>query len=462
MSLHLDEDFWEDLLAFIEEGKVIPVIGQGVVTFGPEDEPFYPWIAGRLAERLSIPPSELDEPPTLNRVATAFHLRGKDQPNVLYTRFFRTLKEECPEPGPLLRALAQVGAFKLFLSTTVDPLLENALNSERYGGEPCTEAVSYSEGLDRNDLPARMRDLNGPLVYHLFGKASVQPEFVLWEADMLETVIDLHDQLKRTGTVDNLSRDLKEHGLLLLGLSFSDWLVRLFLRITQQEKLSLRVHPAYLADSPDKMLPSDMVMFFGAVTRSVHVVRCCPKEFTRELARRWLLKHPRDTMPPPAPLKPMPKEMPRGAVFVSYAREDEDAVRRLIGGLQEAGCTVWYDRERLKPGAYWPSELEDEVKSRCGLFVSVVSRTTESSPEGYYHRERNWAAERYNGFSQGHAADEFYIPVVIDESPLATQNEPRVFASVQCTRLKNGAATDEFARHVHALQQKRQQHLAAS
>ncbi len=156
---------------------------------------------------------------------------------------------------------------------------------------------------------------------------------------------------------------------------------------------------------------------------------------------------------------PIPSEMPKGAIFISYAREDEGSVRAIISGLQEVGCIVWYDRDRLKPGTYWPNELEDEVRKRCGLFISVVSKTTESCPEAYYHRERNWAAERFTGFSQGFAADEFYIPVVIDDSPLSCQNEPRVFSKVQATRLRNGSVTDEFANHVLALQQNRQQHL---
>ncbi len=456
MSLNLDEDFWGDLLTFIEEGDVIPIIGQGVVTFGPDDEPLYPWLATRLAERLSIPLEGIDQPISLNTVATAFHLRGNDQPNKLYTRLFQIIKEECPEPGSLLRSVAQIKAFNLFLSTTIDPLLENALNIERFGGQPCTESVSFSEGLDRKDLPVRKRDLDGALIYHLFGKASSRRDYVLWEADILEAVIELHDHLKRTGTVNNLSLDLKEHGLLLLGLSFSDWLVRLFLRITQQEKLSLRVHPAYLADGPSDRGGHDLVMFFGAATRGVHVVQCCPKQFARELTGRWLEKHPvtQAELPSPAPA-PIPREMPRGAIFVSYAREDEEAVRRLVEGLQKAGCTVWYDRQRLRPGAYWPNELEDEVKQRCGLFLSVVSRTTENSPEGYYHRERNWAAERFTGFSHGVSAKEFYVPVVIDDSAPPLRGEHRVFAGVQVTLARDGLVSGSFGMDVFELQQKR-------
>jgi hypothetical protein len=144
--------------------------------------------------------------------------------------------------------------------------------------------------------------------------------------------------------------------------------------------------------------------------------------------------------------------MPRGAIFLSYAREDEDAARRLKAGLERYGCTVWYDRERLKPGGNWHNDLQDEVKGRCSLFLSVISRTTENAPSGYFHQERNWASEWQAMFSEG---EEYYIPVVIDDSPLATQREPRSFRRVQATRLMGGEVTDDFGNHLYALQQKR-------
>jgi hypothetical protein len=69
MAPNLDEDFWEDLLTLIDEGKVIPVIGAGVVTRSDDQRLFYPWLAQRLAERLGIPletqttPSRYGHPP---------------------------------------------------------------------------------------------------------------------------------------------------------------------------------------------------------------------------------------------------------------------------------------------------------------------------------------------------------------------------------------------------------------
>ncbi len=46
------DDFWEDLLDFIEQGKTHPVIGEHAVSFGEGNEPLYPWLARELANRL--------------------------------------------------------------------------------------------------------------------------------------------------------------------------------------------------------------------------------------------------------------------------------------------------------------------------------------------------------------------------------------------------------------------------
>ena len=121
MDTNLDEDFWEDLLTLIEDGKVIPVIGSGVVTRGDNGQPLYPWLAQRLAESLGLPPSALPPKPDLNAVATA-HLLNRGSSNLLYRRLARILRDECPAPGAPLLDLASVSACNLFLTTTCDPL----------------------------------------------------------------------------------------------------------------------------------------------------------------------------------------------------------------------------------------------------------------------------------------------------------------------------------------------------
>jgi hypothetical protein len=448
MTPNLDEDFWEDLLTLIDEGKVIPVIGAGVVTRGDDQSPFYPWLARRVAEKLRIPVERLSASVDLNEVATE-HLLNRGDGNALYTRLARILRDECPGPGQSLLDLASVSAFNLYLTTTFDQLLQKALDSVRNGGASATAVYAFSPGAKTKDLPARRRDLPGTTVFHLLGQVSSMPEYVVWEEDMLEFIFALHKQMP---VMERLGRDLKEHGLLILGLHFSDWLVRFFLRVSKQEPLSTpKVHRAYLADGPDDFSPRSLVLFFGAVSRDIHIVRQDPVAFCAELARRWKDRHPDGARPAEFRLPAAAPEMPRGAVFISYAREDEPAAARLVRDLQAAGCTLWYDRDRLQAGDDWHNSLEDEVKQRCGLFLSVISRTTEATRESYYHLERNWAASRAERIAHD---EEFYIPVVIDDSPLGARREPRTFQHVQATRLQGGAVTPAFAERVVELQSK--------
>ena len=126
--------------------------------------------------------------------------------------------------------------------------------------------------------------------------------------------------------------------------------------------------------------------------------------------------------------------------------------------LEAGGCIVWFDLERLKPGDHWPMELEAEVSRRCCLFISVVSQTTETEFEAYYHKERHWAANRAENFSQ---REPFYLPVVIDESPFEFQREPHLSHEVNATRAPGGALPDEFVTHVRSIQQRRTASLPA-
>jgi TIR domain len=133
----------------------------------------------------------------------------------------------------------------------------------------------------------------------------------------------------------------------------------------------------------------------------------------------------------------MPDHMPRAAVFVSYSRDDREAVETLVRGLAEAQIPVWVDRHRLRVGENYERSIELLVKITCSFFVSVISNATESDPSGFVHIERNWAAQRHvDGFV-------YYIPVVIDDTE-EPKLEPASFAKIHFDRLPNGIVTPAF------------------
>jgi len=70
------DQFWEDLLAFIKEGRVIPVVGERAVTFDASDTVLCGHLALDLARRLKIAVDRLGAVPTFTDVACEWLVNG--------------------------------------------------------------------------------------------------------------------------------------------------------------------------------------------------------------------------------------------------------------------------------------------------------------------------------------------------------------------------------------------------
>src|SRR5215470_14498421 len=128
----LDDAAWDDLLSFIEERRVIPIVGPELLMVSTAAGPclLYDWLAEKLARRLNVDLRSLPEPCTLNDVVCTF-LAGRGRREEAYVRLRAILKDAAFEPPPALSRLAAIPEFDLFVSTTCDPLLEAAINRER-------------------------------------------------------------------------------------------------------------------------------------------------------------------------------------------------------------------------------------------------------------------------------------------------------------------------------------------
>ena len=188
---HLDEDAWDDLLNYIEERRVIPIVGPDLLRVETERGPrlLYDWLAERLAARLSVDTGVLPEPLTLNDVVCSY-LGQRGRREEAYTRLRSIMREVQFTPPPALRQLAAITDFDLYITTTFDPLLEQAINAERFGGQPHAEVLAYAPNRVA-DLPAERSQLQRVVVYHLLGKLSASPTYVISDEDMLEFICAL-------------------------------------------------------------------------------------------------------------------------------------------------------------------------------------------------------------------------------------------------------------------------------
>ncbi|MEM7457338.1 MAG: hypothetical protein AAF456_23585, partial [Planctomycetota bacterium] len=212
-ALIAKERFWDKLINRIENGKVLPVVGYGVTTMGEDDRLFSEWITEQLAEEFEFD-DELPDNASLHDVVCKL-IQREGSCSDAYDAIYHILKNH-PEPGPTLKHLASIEPFRLFLSTTFDSLLEKAINQVQY---PDTErgahVINYYPESENIDIPGRLNTLNQTTVFHMMGKASPAPEYVVWEDDVLEFVCELNKQLPEMRCLSADLEDSKIHYLLL-------------------------------------------------------------------------------------------------------------------------------------------------------------------------------------------------------------------------------------------------------
>lgn len=438
----LTTTFWDDLLEYIEERRVIPIIGPELLSVRVNDQPapLHAWLAGRLGQKLNVDAGEIPAEGALNHVICRY-LQGGGRREEIYPRL-RSIMKEAPLAVPLpLKQLASIHDFTLFVSTTFDSLLEEAINQERFAGSSKTQSIIYSPN-NVQDLPCEMRKLQAPTVFHLLGRLSATPDYVITEEDTLEFLTAMQSEKRRP---ELLFDELKNNHLLLIGCAFPDWLARFFIRLTKGGRLSgQRDWQEIVADQTARKDPN-LVLFLQNFSYHTRVfAEGNAVEFVDELSRRYAERHPAEARrgkPDAGAPVSAETEMPAGAVFLSYAIEDLPVVQRLRDALTAAGVQVWFDKRELEAGDMYDAKIRRNIKA-CSLFLPIVSAKTQARLEGYFRLEWRLAAERAMQIAE---TVPFILPIAIDATGEGDALVPDAFLKSQWSRLTGGEVAPEFA-----------------
>lgn len=354
--------FWEDLLAYIDDRRVIPIVGAELLRIPQEtgDVPLSTLLARPLAAKLGVSDADLPDDDAVHAVVCRYvNARGAGRRQELYTRLHATLsdlKNSLPTP-PALRKLAAVRHFDLFVSTTYDTLLARALDEGRFGGTPKTRSVAYAPN-DVQDLPGPLESFRDqPIVYHLLGRSSVAPDYAVTEEDVLEFLYALQSDDRRPR---QLFKELRKRHLLLIGNRFPDWLARFFIRLAKQDRLSgQRDSMEYVAD---RLTHGDenLVVFLKSFSHTEIYAGGGAAEFVDELVRLYEDRHrPEfgldsvavpDDVPPPS----------RGRIKLAVCSRLVDDWRRVADFFD----VPKYDRSQFARG---PDDLWDWLDARGQL-----------------------------------------------------------------------------------------------
>jgi hypothetical protein len=432
-----DPKFLDELLQHIQEGGVIPVVGPELVTtpHGGASITLVEHLARRVADDFDLT-SRLPPAFTLSDVVAAYKRDG--DPEEIYARVLTFLKDEPLPIPPALLKLAGIRHFNLFVSTTFDTLLKQAVDEVRFGNHKRTREIVFS-GTGNADLDPGWTASTNPIVYYLFGRASAGPNYVLTEEDTLEFLY----ALSAPHTADLLFEELEQKHLLVLGCGFPDWLTRFFIRLAKRKRLSAKSVSDLLADSSSRS-DSNLVLFLDHFSRRTRVYPGTAAEFVDELWRRWHERFGEDGAKHEAldVAGDAARDIPDDAIFISYARQDMAAADELWSGLKDV-TDIWMDRT-LEPGDDYALLIKRRI-SRCSLFVPIISANTIKRSEGFFHREWNQAVDRLDDMAQGRP---FVIPVIIDDTPEGVAGPPAEFWRFHASRLPGGRVTPEFIHQV--------------
>lgn len=410
------EELWEDLLAFMEEGKIVPVVGPDLLTIPTEkgESTLYRVIAGQLARKYKLD-IDLETHGELNDVVCAYLAQvRRAEVDDLYRPINDILKSLNPPIPKALRQLAAIRGFDLFVTTTFDGLMAESLNQERFGGVSRTLQLAYAPNLsveERKDIVSP-HGKGDAVVFHLFGRASASPDYAIHDEDVLEFVHTL--QSGQDVLPKRLYDELQQKHLLVIGCPFPDWLGRFFIRMSGSERLIARRRKDFLV-SCETTQDQSLGIFLEHFSCNTSVFPAGAAAFVEELHRRWSERHPAEPKTPePLTLAPTPI---KGRVFISYARQDSAAARALyqeVGGL--GGDICWLDKEEIEPGNdWWEDKILASIRREARLILPIISKNTEERTEGVFRKEWREAIERARGI-QGR---DFIIPVIVD-----TDNNP--------------------------------------
>ena len=427
----MDDDLdWEEFLAYVREGRVVPVIGNELlrVDIDGRSTTVESVLAQDLAAELNLalaPQAEL----RLSDVACRY-LEARGSAKRLYPKLKVVLERRQFQVPPVLLQLAAIREFQLLLTTSFTPLLANALDQVRFAGHRKTEVLAFTPYSKAGDLRSPTV-ADGTFVYHLLGLASSMPDYVITEEDLIEFMHGLQSERRP----QNLFDYLRGRHLLFLGCGYTNWLARFFIRALRNERFASgnpRKSELVVDEiaSDDKGLAVFLRQYDSKVFRSMNAT-----EFVEQLYQRW---GSGDLSSPKASPTPHVRPMSTDAVFLSYAREDIAQVRKIADALERVGIDVWFDEQRLTGGVEFDAVIQENIR-RCSLFVPFISRNTEAVTESYFRFEWQLALKRALRMA---STRPFILPVGVDDVPDDAPNVPAEFRKWQWTRLADPDGVD--------------------
>lgn len=285
------------------------------------------------------------------------HLHSKVLDAIKDWDFKEQLEDEIE---PTLKRLMETRCFRVVLTTSIDPYMEELM--EKVWGEGNYRVLDiYGEESNKDLLTT---DLNSgefnemtPTLYYIFGEADSKnhkKKFVLTENDAMSAVTEWIN----ANRPKNILNYIQGAGMQIvaIGCNFDDWLFRFFwfslrgdVKNLSSGQVAVEFHP-----ERDKQLKNYLK------TQGIEIFDDA-RGFMNDAANR---------IEESTKIGNLPRK--DDGIFISYAHEDKYIALPLFYKLHKEGFSVWIDEERLDGGSQYKQRITNAINN-CRIFMPILS-----------------------------------------------------------------------------------------
>src|SRR6185503_12842322 len=417
-----DQYDWDELLDFIAEKKLTPILGKELYTFkdGEKIGPLDQYLSKKILELHKVTDyaaAGLQE--AVNYLEIERKVKTMD-----ILRKLKSIVKDMDFDLPVLSEFLSIKDLNFFINTTVyNNVLEKKISDTR---RQKSNATNFSINEPFADCPD-IEKLTEPFVFNAFGSLLNNVDPAVSEEDMLEYTGFFKE--KMSGAT-NIVSALKNKNLLFLGCTFPDWMVRFALRLLSNEPMHewgtkrtiiIVNDPSHLRQEQNDFLKNyDVITYEGSTADFVH-----------ELNMQWNKRNPGDGK--------------TKSIFLSYTRADMQAVENLKKSIEQIGnISCWYDNRELEPGDDWREKIVVNIR-KADLFMPLISQNSLEHEDGYVQKEWMQGTNEWIFRNADKKAGKYLIPVVIDDSKLYNDKITKHFdPKINIAKVPEGNPNQEF------------------
>lgn len=359
-----DEPLWDKLIQQIIDGNVIPVIGADLLIDNSSN--LHKFIMDGLARTFGVS----KQVNSFSELVYAPEYKNKFKLDNIYYQVDKIFAAKRFPASERLRRLLSIRQFPFIITTSFTPVIEQAMQNI---WKDELRVMKFNNNPSENSDIKNGADLRKPTIYYMFGKVGAGAhKYVLTDIDLLDFVSSWlsNDNKARP---KNLSNELKDKYLLMLGNTYSDWLFRFIWYSMRKPDLG---HGMLAYDTLDESL-----------INFLERAETFTKQNTSDVIDQILVRLDKKLKENEATKFNKPEE--NMDVFISYSRSDTQVAEQLYKSLTAQGKRVWYDKYNLTDGGLFMDEIRKAIKT-AKYFVPILTPNIEKEKRESHVYRNEW------------------------------------------------------------------------